>query len=399
MADFKPSFDNLRKKAESRIQSPPLVPENISRKDMAKTLHDLQVHQVELEMQNADLKQAQEALQVSREKYYKLFNQAPVGYLAVDGAGMIHKSNQTAADMIGIDPFRLHHRPLVQFVSQNDQDLFLSRFRTSARHAKSDSFDICLNTDSQVLLFTRMIIHPVASFSEETNRHEDILIIISDITDQVQIQKERYEKQRLMGIVEVAGAVCHELRQPLQILLGITDLIRLQVSENENMAEDLVRLKDQTQRINLLLYQLDNITRYETKPLSSTGKIFDLLKGSDGTDLRSHKRYMPRKSFLVQIKNKQSTKARLMDISKGGISFWTDFFNPVEQSHFFCDICKDTKEYSIKNLRCIPVNDNALESTHDPYLEKIRSYRFRFADLTDTQKNLIDQFIRDHTRQ
>ncbi|MFO7911035.1 MAG: PAS domain-containing protein [Desulfotignum sp.] len=399
MANVKPSFDHLRKKAESRIKSPPPLPENISRKDMAKTLHDLQVHQVELEMQNADLKQAQEALQASKEKYYKLFNQAPVGYLAVDGAGIIHKSNQTAADMIGADPVRLHRRPLVQFVSQNDQNLFLSRFRTSARHAKSDSFDICLNTASQDLFFTRMIIHPVASFSKETNRHEDILIIISDITEQVKIQKEKLEKQRLKGIVEVAGAVCHELRQPLQILLGITDLIRIQVSENQTLADDLVRLKKQTQRINMLLYQLDNITRYETKPCSDTGKIFDLIKASDATDLREHRRYMPKKSCLVQLKHKISTKARLMDISKGGISFWTDYFNPMEQSHFFCNICTDPEKPFIKNLRCIPVYDDALENAHDPYLQKIRSYRARFTDLTDTQKTLINQFILQHTRQ
>ena len=71
--------------------------EAMSAQDVKRQFHELQVHQVELEMQNDELHRAQEALQSDRARYSDLYEQAPVGYFSVNEAGLILQIHQMAA--------------------------------------------------------------------------------------------------------------------------------------------------------------------------------------------------------------------------------------------------------------------------------------------------------------
>ena len=70
--------------------------------DMQRLFNELQIHQVELEMQNDELHRAQEALQFERERYSDLYEQAPVGYCTVNETGSILQINRTAATLLGL---------------------------------------------------------------------------------------------------------------------------------------------------------------------------------------------------------------------------------------------------------------------------------------------------------
>jgi len=65
----------------------------LSDEEIQEILHNLRVHQIELEMQNEELKRAQEELVLQRESYFHLFHRAPVGYALVDENGLIRKAN------------------------------------------------------------------------------------------------------------------------------------------------------------------------------------------------------------------------------------------------------------------------------------------------------------------
>src|SRR5665647_3138331 len=120
--------DELRRQAEERLDrlsaaaSP--VPE-----DIAAVVHELRVHQIELEMQNEELRRAQLELQASREKYIELFDLAPVGYLTLSDKSIVGDANFTAARLLGVERRQLVEKPFSAFIFAPDQDVYYRHHR------------------------------------------------------------------------------------------------------------------------------------------------------------------------------------------------------------------------------------------------------------------------------
>jgi len=93
-----------------------------------KLLHELQVHQIELEMQNEELRRAQIALEESRDRYVDLYEFAPVGYLTLTRDGRIAKINLAGAALLGEDRAKLLQKRLDLFVAPEDRDRWYLRF-------------------------------------------------------------------------------------------------------------------------------------------------------------------------------------------------------------------------------------------------------------------------------
>lgn len=87
-------------------------------------LHELQVHQIELQMQNDELRAAQAELEESRHKYVDLYDFAPVGYFTFDPHGLIVEANLTGADLLGTPRSELLHRPFANYIAVEDQEIF-----------------------------------------------------------------------------------------------------------------------------------------------------------------------------------------------------------------------------------------------------------------------------------
>jgi PAS domain S-box-containing protein len=89
-----------------------------------KALDELTLHQVELELQNAELRRIQFLLLASRARYFDLYNRAPVGYFTLNQAGLIRKANLTAAHLLGTTRGALVKQPLTRFIVPDDQDIY-----------------------------------------------------------------------------------------------------------------------------------------------------------------------------------------------------------------------------------------------------------------------------------
>ena len=118
---------DLRKRAEKALQERPpdyLESTELSNEEVHNLIHELQVHQIELEMQNDELRRFQNEIEESRNKYSHLYDFAPVGYFTVKEKGIIAQANLTGAALLGIDRASLIGKPLTRFVSMEDQDTF-----------------------------------------------------------------------------------------------------------------------------------------------------------------------------------------------------------------------------------------------------------------------------------
>jgi PAS domain S-box-containing protein len=128
------SFAKLRKKAEGIAREKKVkLPENMeamSPKAIRQTLHELRVHQIELDMQNEALRQTQAELAAERARYFDLYDMAPVGYLTLNEKGLIQNANLTAAKLLGMTKKSLLRQLLARFILQDDQDIYY-------RHRKS----------------------------------------------------------------------------------------------------------------------------------------------------------------------------------------------------------------------------------------------------------------------
>ena len=88
-----------------------------------RLFHELQVHQIELEMQNEELRRTQHELEVSHSRYFDLYDLAPVGYLTINEQGIIKEANLATASLLGIERKKLLNHPLSSFIFPDDQDL------------------------------------------------------------------------------------------------------------------------------------------------------------------------------------------------------------------------------------------------------------------------------------
>ena len=86
----------LRRKAEQTLESSMLPPEKLSTEDAQRLIHELRVHQIELEMQNEELRRVQNELEISRSRYADLYDFAPVGYLTLKKNGQIVEPKKCA---------------------------------------------------------------------------------------------------------------------------------------------------------------------------------------------------------------------------------------------------------------------------------------------------------------
>ena len=116
----------LRQRAEKSLRGKSaLSPENLAKltpEAAQLMLHELQVHQIELEMQNEQLRQSHLALDTARTRYFDLYDLAPVGYCSVSESGLIVEANLTAATLLGLARGALVKQPFSRFILKEDQD-------------------------------------------------------------------------------------------------------------------------------------------------------------------------------------------------------------------------------------------------------------------------------------
>ena len=103
--------------------------QGLSLEEVKLLLHELRVHQIELEIQNEELRRTHAEMEATKDRYFDLYDLAPVGYLTVSEKGLILEANLTVATQLGVDRNLLIDKPLTSFIVTEDQDIYYQHRR------------------------------------------------------------------------------------------------------------------------------------------------------------------------------------------------------------------------------------------------------------------------------
>ncbi|MFH0838038.1 MAG: PAS domain S-box protein [Patescibacteria group bacterium] len=166
----KKTEESLRHKAENRLLGNPVPTEFIVDFNYSKVLHELRVHQIELEMQNDELRQAQKRLEESQAKYFDLYDLAPVGYLTLGEQLQVLEVNLTAANLLGMPMGRILKRRFSQFIDPESQDTFYFHVRMLMESGRQQSCELKIQKKDSKSFFIHLESRPVLNAQNRITR-------------------------------------------------------------------------------------------------------------------------------------------------------------------------------------------------------------------------------------
>ena len=258
-------FRDLRERAENfLLQRKGSSKLKETYEDIHALVHDLQVHQIELELQNEELRSSRNELEKARDEFAKLYNQAPIGYISLDKNGIIKRANQTFLDLFSISDAEVRGKSFVEFLQEEDKNTFLGRYGALFRQPEGKSMII------KPLLKGKKIILQLNARRE--NQEDTLLVTLQDITERMEaeakIQALLEEKQLLLKEVH------HRIKNHLHV---VTALLSLQAEQAQN-PEVQAALKDAINRIYSTMIIYDHLYRSEDfRKVSASQYLTQLL--------------------------------------------------------------------------------------------------------------------------
>ncbi|PIV14713.1 MAG: hypothetical protein COS43_06150, partial [Gallionellales bacterium CG03_land_8_20_14_0_80_55_15] len=227
-------------------------------------LHELQVHQIELEMQNETLRQSQRELEQSRDRYVDLYDFAPIGYLTLSDTGQIAEINLTGAALLGVERKQLLSRRFAQFIAAGDRDCWHSHFSAALKQGGKQSCELALIREDGGVFHAQMdCLHITTdgftrmariAFSDISKRK----ILEDELKESQQLLRNLAEKTALLREEErkrIAREVHDELGQILTALRMDVALLALRFGEGNTA------LLEKTQGMTVLLDQANGCVR------------------------------------------------------------------------------------------------------------------------------------------
>jgi len=214
-----------------------------------------------------------------------LFNTIPNPIYFKDGQGYYQGCNKVFAQKIlGLTRDRIIGKRTQELTDQIPADLAAAYQREELKMIDKAGFHAfeapvqCADGKRRDFLFS---LAPVLDLQGQL---DGSVAVLSDLTEKNRAAQHRIQKEKLEGVLETAGAVCHEFNQPLQAISGYTELMAMKLADHEARPY-IEKLTAQIERMRDITDKLQGVTRYETKDYAGNTKIIDIHKASDSKTL------------------------------------------------------------------------------------------------------------------
>ena len=216
----------ITKKVMKKNEPKPKLPAAEKMEDVQRLVHLLQVHQVELEHQNQELRITQQELEVSRNKYVNLFDFSPTPYLTLDFGGIIKEVNLSASKLFGIDRNKLIGRRFISYILQEDRDIFNSFIKTVFKSPTKHSCDLkVMNKNKQVF----HVLVEGLELEDTLESDQRCQVSLIDLTEFKRLEaslKKSNEELKILNTTKdkFFSIIAQDLRSPLAVL-NYSDLL------------------------------------------------------------------------------------------------------------------------------------------------------------------------------
>lgn len=216
----------LRQKAEELLKKKMLKTGSLhSETDIMKLLHELEVYQIELEIQNDELLRAKGKAESAGRKYKELYDFAPTGYFTLSNDGKITDLNFTAAKMLGRERIFFKDKYFTLFLSEDTKPVFNLFFEKILHGETGETCDVILRSLNSEPLHAHLN-------GISLNNEKHCLISAADITVHKQVEAEKFETHRdvmymekLESISLLAGGIAHDFNNLLSVILSSLNYI------------------------------------------------------------------------------------------------------------------------------------------------------------------------------
>jgi two-component system cell cycle sensor histidine kinase/response regulator CckA len=238
--------DELRRRAVEVVRSrDSQMPENLdelSPEAVRQMLQELWVHQVELEMQNEELRRAQEQLEGSQARYFDLYDLAPVGYVTLSEKGLILEANLTFAALLGLTRGELVKQPLTHFVFREDQDIYYRHRQHFFATGESQAYEIRMVRPKDSPFWARV----EATAALDDDGAKVCRVVVSDISEHKrsdakkdELEDQYRQTQKAQSLGRMAGAIAHHFNNQLQVVIGNLELALCDLSPDKGPVKNL----------------------------------------------------------------------------------------------------------------------------------------------------------------